>query len=95
MTVLRAFAPAGVALLLLLGAVPSARAEAPPSNASSPSQASPARAGATSAEAGGYAAREAQAPELAKFEGGEHEHIYIGSSVVVVLLVVLIIVLVI
>lgn len=95
-------ATAGAALLLLLGAAPSARAEAAPlhaSSANSPGQPTPARSADPSGEtvepaAGDYAAREAKDPELAKFAGGEHEHIYIGSSVVVVLLVVLLIVLV-
>jgi hypothetical protein len=95
MNALRSFAPAAAALFLLLGLAPSARAEAVPSPASSPAQAVPARPGAAQTPAEDYAAREAKAPELAKFEGGEHEHIYIGSSVVVVLLVILIVVLVI
>jgi len=94
MSFLRSFASAGVGLLLLLGAAPLARAEAVPSSTTSPAQQAPARSEASTEAAGDYAAREAKAPELAKFEGGEYEHIYIGSSVVVVLLVVLIVVLV-
>lgn len=43
------------------------------------------------AAAGDCAAREAKDPELARFEGGEHEHIYIGSSVVVVVVVLLLV----
>ena len=95
MSVLRTLAPAGVALLLLLGVAPAARAEAAPATTTSPVQAAPGHSSAASEASGDYAAREAKAPELAKFEGGEYEHVYIGSSVVVVLLVVLIIVLVI
>ena len=92
MTSLRSLITAA-ALVLLLGAAPSSRAEAAPSQASGPVQAAPERAGSNEAS-DDYAAREEQAPELAKFKGGEHEHIYIGSTVVVVLLVVLIIVLI-
>ena len=52
-----------------------------------------ARAGASSSEAAGYAAREAAKPELGKFVGGSAV-IYIGSGTLIVVLIVVLILLV-
>jgi hypothetical protein len=57
--------------------------------ASSPRHAGAARGLATGED---YAAREANAPDLAKFEGGDRVVVFASSTVIIVLLVVLILV---
>jgi hypothetical protein len=65
---------------------PVAHDEAP---APSPRNAGAARGPATGED---YAAREANAPDLAKFEGGDRVVVFASSTVIIVLLVVLILV---
>jgi hypothetical protein len=80
------------ATLLLQGAARAGEPGAPPVAAGDRARAAPESEPA--APTGDYAQREARSRELESFQGGEHEHIYIGSTVVVVLLVVLVVVLV-
>jgi len=91
---------AGALLVALLGApsiaaarttrgVPAAVAQAPARRVA------PAPVAATAADASDYAAREAAAPALGQFEGGDSAGIYIGGSALTVVLIVLLIVIII
>jgi hypothetical protein len=86
-----------IAALTLPPGQPPAEAHERPNPAAAPNEApasSPnnARAVRGPAMSEDYAAREANAPGLAKFEGGDHVVVFASSTVLVVLLVVLILV---
>jgi hypothetical protein len=86
----QSFVTAALFATLLFGGASQASAAAPPPAAARPQE----ERSAPQSEPGDYAQREDRSRELETFKGGEREHIYIGSTIVVVLLVVLVVVLV-
>ena len=94
MTAVLLLAFAGAPSLARAGTInpaPAAQADVVETPGESPVR--PAPAGAARGEAADYAAREAAAPELGKFQGGSAV-IFIGSGTVLIVLIIILIVLV-